>query len=108
MPSFTTTQRPIAPEQQGSLLGSLVALAELVAELARQLSSTATTAPRPATQTTAAPQLPAGPWDERSVEELRAELRSYPIDRTSLPAPIELLRRSELIEALLQIQALEP
>ena len=104
MPSLTTAQCPAAPELQGSLLSSLVALAELVAELARQLSS-ATPA---ATPSTPAPQAPAGPWDERSVEELRAELRSYPIDRTSLPAPIELLRRSELIEALQQIQALEP
>ena len=47
-------------------------------------------------------------WDELSVVELRSLLRSYPIDRTSLPAPIELLRRSELIEALNQIQALNP
>jgi len=104
MPSLTTAKRPATPEPQGSLLSSLVALAELVAELARQLSS-ATPA---ATPIPPAPQIPAGPWDERSVEELRAELRSYPIDRTSLPAPIELLRRSELIEALQQIQALEP
>jgi hypothetical protein len=47
-------------------------------------------------------------WDELSVVELRSLLRSYPIDRTSLPAPIELLRRSELIEALNQIQAMNP
>jgi hypothetical protein len=47
-------------------------------------------------------------WDELSVVELRSLLPSYPIDRTSLPAPIELLRRSELIEALNQIQALNP
>jgi len=47
-----------------------------------------------------------GLWDELSVVELRSLLRSYPIDRTSLPAPIELLRRSELIEALNQIQAM--
>ena len=104
MPSLTTAQRPAAPELQGSLLSSLVALAELVAELARQLSTATPTA----TATIPASQAPTGPWDERSVEELRAELRSYPIDRTSLPAPIELLRRSELIEALQQIQALEP
>ena len=45
-------------------------------------------------------------WDELSVVELRSLRRSYPIDRTSLPAPIELLRRSELVEALNQIQAL--
>ena len=45
-------------------------------------------------------------WDELSVVELRSLLRSYPIDRTSLPAAIERLRRSELIEALNQIQAM--
>ena len=44
------------------------------------------------------------PWDELSVRELRSLLREYPIDRRSLPAPIELLRRSELIEALSQLQ----
>jgi hypothetical protein len=31
-------------------------------------------------------------------------LRCYPIDRRSLPVPIENLRRSELIEALSQLQ----
>ena len=46
------------------------------------------------------------PWDGLSVVELRALLRDYPIDRTSLPAPIENLRRAELIEALRQIGAL--
>ncbi len=46
------------------------------------------------------------PWDRLSVVELRALLRDYPIDRTSLPAPIENLRRAELIEALRQIGAL--
>jgi len=46
------------------------------------------------------------PWDSLSVVELRALLRDYPIDRTSLPAPIENLRRAELVEALRQVQAL--
>jgi hypothetical protein len=46
------------------------------------------------------------PWDQLSVVELRALLREVPIDRTSLPAPIENLRRAELIEALRQIGAL--
>ena len=47
---------------------------------------------------------PCGPtaW----VVELRALLRDYPIDRTSLPAPIENLRRAELVEALRQIGAM--
>jgi hypothetical protein len=46
------------------------------------------------------------PWDRLSVVELRALLRDYPIDRTSLPAPIENMRRAELIEALRQIGAM--
>ncbi|MEB3335113.1 MAG: hypothetical protein VKP70_09025 [Cyanobacteriota bacterium] len=46
------------------------------------------------------------PWDRLSVLELRALLREYPIDRTCLPAPIEKLRRAELVEALRQVQAL--
>lgn len=47
------------------------------------------------------------PWDDLSVVELRALLRDYPIDRRSLPAPIELLRRAELLEALRQVKALQ-
>ena len=46
------------------------------------------------------------PWDQLSVVELRALLRDYPIDRTSLPAPIENMRRAELVEALRQLGAL--
>lgn len=46
------------------------------------------------------------PWDELSVVELRSLLRCYPIDRRRLPTPIELLRRSELIEALSELQEL--
>ncbi len=46
------------------------------------------------------------PWDDLSVVELRALLREFPIDRTSLPAPIENLRRAELVEALRQIGAM--
>ena len=44
------------------------------------------------------------PWDQMSVVELRALLRCYPIDRTALPAPIELLRRDELLAALHVLQ----
>jgi hypothetical protein len=47
------------------------------------------------------------PWESLSVRELRALIRDLPIDRTSLPAPIELMRRHELIEALTQVQSLE-
>lgn len=47
------------------------------------------------------------PWQELSVRELRSLLRDLPIDRSSLPAPIENLRRDELLEALDQLQAME-
>jgi hypothetical protein len=54
---------------------------------------------------------PAGPgdtpWERLSVPELRALLREVPIDRSSLPAPIENLRRAELVETLRQVQALQ-
>jgi hypothetical protein len=102
MPVSFPAQQGASSELRAPLLKAMAALADLVAELARQLERT--TAPVPPTQPAAAATRP---WEERSVEELRAELRSYPIDRTSLPAPIELLRRSELIEALEQIRALE-
>ena len=46
------------------------------------------------------------PWHELSVRELRSLVRDLPIDRSSLPAPIELLRRDELLEALHQVQDL--
>jgi hypothetical protein len=104
-----------ASELQSALLQAVTGLSQLVSQLAAQMGSG-----RPAigdaepwmeqlTPTTAKPRCESSPlWDELSVVELRSLLRSYPIDRTSLPAPIELLRRSELIEALNQIQALNP
>jgi hypothetical protein len=46
------------------------------------------------------------PWHDLSVRELQALVRDLPIDRSSLPAPIELMRRSELLEALNQVQDL--
>ncbi len=45
------------------------------------------------------------PWEHLSVAELRALLRTLPIDRRALPAPIENLRRHELVEALLHLPA---
>ena len=106
-----------ASELQSALLQAVTGLSQLVSQLAAQVGSV-----RPAigdaepwmeqlTPTTAKPRCTSSSsplWDELSVVELRSLLRSYPIDRTSLPAPIELLRRSELIEALNQIQALNP
>jgi len=46
------------------------------------------------------------PWDDLSVVELRSLLRCYPIDRGTLPAPIEVMRRHELIAALHVLQPL--
>ncbi|MEB3301671.1 MAG: hypothetical protein VKN56_06840 [Cyanobacteriota bacterium] len=46
------------------------------------------------------------PWETLSVVELRALLRDLPIDRTALPAPIEYLRRHELLDALLTLPAI--
>jgi hypothetical protein len=104
---------------QASLIEAMGGLVDLVARLSQQLVAGTTdakpapchaepwcelmepTAPSRAGHNSSSPL-----WDELSVVELRSLLRSYPIDRTSLPAPIELLRRSELIEVLNQIQAL--
>ena len=47
-------------------------------------------------------------WGQLSVVELRMLLRTLPIDRRWLPAPIEVLRRQELLEALRQLQTLAP
>jgi hypothetical protein len=46
------------------------------------------------------------PWEALSVVELRALLRDLPIDRSALPAPIEYLRRHELLDALLTLPAI--
>ena len=47
------------------------------------------------------------PIEQLPVSALRARLRRAPIDRTSLPAPIEYLRQAELIEALQQVENLQ-
>ena len=106
-----------ASELQSALLQAVTGLSQLVSQLAAQMGSgrTAIGDAEPwkeqLTPVTSKPRCASSSsplWDELSVVELRSLLRSYPIDRTSLPAPIELLRRSELIEALNQIQALKP
>ena len=104
-----------ATELQSALLQAITGLTQLVSQLSQQFpinQPTATAAepwmeerPTQANQPTCVPNL-SPLWDELSVVELRSLLRSYPIDRTSLPAAIERLRRSELIEALSQIQAM--
>jgi hypothetical protein len=106
------------PPASGSLVAAIDGLTQAVALLAERLGPSEPTPPVP-------PSPPHGdrgrhlrlvepapegdgesPWDQLSVVELRALLRDYPIDRTSLPAPIENLRRAELVEALRQIGAL--
>ncbi len=104
-------------EIQTSLLQAITGLTQLVSQLAAQFTTKPVAVdaePWMEEQCTTAAETHSprcvpnlSPlWDELSVVELRSLLRSYPIDRTSLPAAIERLRRSELIEALNQIQAL--
>ena len=108
----TTNQ---AVDVQLALLQAITGLTQLVSQLAVQIPATS------------APSQAAEPWmeerggdpgphrcsndlapilDELSVEQLRSMLRNYPIDRCSLPASIERLRRSELLEAFNQIQTM--
>ena len=108
----TTNQ---AVDVQLALLQAITGLTQLVHQLAVQLPATSAPAQAAepwmeerqtqATQPTCVPNL-SPLWDELSVVELRSLLRSYPIDRTSLPAAIERLRRNELIEAFNQIQTM--
>jgi hypothetical protein len=98
------------PPASGSLVEAIDGLRQAVTLLAERLGPPQPP-PDPGGRGRHLPVVPhAGngdtPWDRLSVVELRALLRDYPIDRTSLPAPIENLRRAELIEALRQIGAL--
>jgi hypothetical protein len=114
-PSCSANQ---AAELQSALLQAITGLTQLVSQLSSQfpISQSSAHAAEPwmearatAVSETHSPRCVPNLsplWDELSVVELRSLLRSYPIDRTSLPAAIERLRRSELIEALNQIQAL--
>jgi len=107
-----------AAELQTALLHAITGLTQLVSQLSQQFPITqpSVQAAEPwmeeratALSKTQSPRCVPNLsplWDELSVVELRSLLRSYPIDRTSLPAAIERLRRSKLIEALNQIQAL--
>ena len=91
-------QQPEPLDLQRTLLQTITGLTQLLSQLNQPTAGVApAAAPAPRGN---------GLWDELSVVELRSLLRSYPIDRSSLPAPIELLRRSELIEALHQIQTI--
>jgi hypothetical protein len=102
-------------EIQTALLQAITGLTQLVSQLATQFPTQPAAADAepwmeergvvPATHRCSNDLSPI--LDELSVGQLRSMLRNYPIDRRSLPAPIERLRRSELIEALNQIQAMD-
>ena len=116
----------LSPELQGSLLQTMHGMAELITALTGLLQGQAIPAPaaaqraaepwrermQPAPEPSASEDQVMGQcrsdrlWDELSVVELRSLLRSVPIDRSSLPAPIELLRRRELVQALNQFEQL--
>lgn len=116
----------LSPELQGSLLQTMHGMAELITALTGLLQGQAIPAPaaaqraaepwrermQPAPEPSASEDQAMGRcrsdrlWDELSVVELRSLLRSVPIDRSSLPAPIELLRRRELVQALNQFEQL--
>ena len=116
----------LSPELQGSLLQTMHGMAELITALTGLLQGQAIPAPaaaqraaepwrermQPAPEPSASEDQAMGQcrsdrlWDELSVVELRSLLRSVPIDRSSLPAPIELLRRRELVQALNQFEQL--
>jgi len=116
----------LSPELQGSLLQTMHGMAELITALTGLLQGQAITTPaaaqraaepwrermQPAPEPSASEDQVMGQcrsdrlWDELSVVELRSLLRSVPIDRSSLPAPIELLRRRELVQALNQFEQL--
>jgi hypothetical protein len=81
-------QEPLAQTPSPSLAG------ELTPEQEAQLVAEAT-------------ELWDTPWEALSVVELRALLRDLPIDRYALPAPIEFLRRHELLDALLTLPAIK-
>jgi hypothetical protein len=114
-PNCTTNQ---AAELQSALLQAITGLTQLVSQLSSQfpINQAAIPAAEPwmEERDTAVAQSSAPAcapnlnnlWDELTVEQLRNVLRDFPIDRSSLPAPIEYLRRSEVIEALNQIQAM--
>ena len=93
------------PEPQSTgLSAAVLALAASLDRLAAAVGGPAGTATG---QGQPAPESPQASWQALPVRRLRALLRRYPIDRSSLPAPIETMRRAELLEALRQVQGLE-
>ena len=119
MSTSTPCSAKQSAEIQTALLQAITGLTQLVSQLSSQFptNQAAITAAEPwmeerdtaVAQSSAPGRTPNlnNLWDELSVHQLRNVLRDFPIDRSSLPAPIEYLRRSEVIEALNQIQAME-
>ena len=94
------------PEPQSTgLSAAVLALAGSIERLAAAIGGSAATSTAPAASPSAVSRQPS--WHALPVRRLRALLRRYPIDRSSLPAPIETMRRAELLEALRQVQGLE-
>lgn len=93
----------LQPQAPG-LSAAVLALAGSVERLAAAIGGqpTTVTAARPSVAERHQPS-----WQSLPVRRLRALLRRYPIDRSSLPAPIETMRRAELLEALRQVEGLE-
>jgi hypothetical protein len=101
----------LAKKHSSSLVEAIDGLAAAVSLLAERLGPPGPPPPTPGGRGRHLRVVPPtgeaeSPWDDLSVVELRALLREFPIDRTSLPAPIENLRRAELVEALRQVEAL--
>jgi hypothetical protein len=109
-----TTPSHREPVRSASLVEAIDGLRETVALLAERLAPHQPPPPSPLPGTgrhlrVVPPPRPAAepPWEQLPVRALRAQLREAPIDRRSLPAPIENLRRAELLEALRQVEALQ-
>jgi hypothetical protein len=112
-----TTPSHQEPVRSASLLEAIDGLREAVALLAERLAPYQPPPPPPPSPLPGTgphlrlvpPPRPATepPWEQLPVRALRAQLREAPIDRCSLPAPIENLRRAELLEALRQVEALQ-
>jgi hypothetical protein len=117
MGSLLPLRRPGAPAPSEAPRTLLEAIDELTAAIALLIAALCGADPQGGSATVGPPNeaeivaeatdLWDTPWESLSVCELRALLRDLPIDRSTLPAPIELLRRNELIEALNQLQSLE-
>ena len=98
---------PLQPQPQAQALALSAAVLALAASLDRLAAAIGGSASPATTPVPPAAEAPQASWQALPVRRLRALLRRYPIDRSSLPAPIETMRRAELLEALRQVQGLQ-